>query len=202
MWARHLDTFAPLCEELLAVSVPSNHGEFRSSGKGSITDKARDNKDLMLSDMVAELAPFRWKNLEVIIPPPSFGDPYLATFQTSTSVDARTIGVIHGHQAKTGGPPMQKLEKWWQNAFTTAPMRPEEFHGVHAEACDILTSGHHHHFGVSTTLSRTLISFPAGDLGSGWFEQSKNVYNPQGLLCYTVDEQHPALIDRIELFHS
>ena len=202
VFSTHLDALYPLAEEIVLVTAPSNHGENRSNGK-SVTDPARDNKDLMLSDMLAELAPHQWPNLEIETPDLTSGDPYLASFTTSSNESARRVGVIHGHQVRTAGAaPIIKLANWWTQNFMSDFNRPSEDEGTWPEHCHILLAGHFHHYNVYTGKSRILMTMPASDLGSEWYETSKGISNPAGLLCFTIDESHPHLIDQVRMFAS
>lgn len=199
----HLDTFAPLCEELIFATAPSNHGEFRVGTSKTVTDPARDNRDLVVGDMIAELAPHKWPHLEVAMPHATEGDPYLATFMTSSNHDAKRIGVIHGHQVRVaGGAPIIKLAQWWANNFMTDFNRPRGATGIFAEECHIMLAGHFHHLNVYTGKSRILVTMPAQDLGSEWFETATGHSNPAGLMCFTVDESHPFLMNQTKIFAS
>ncbi len=199
----HLDAFAPLCEELVFATAPSNHGEFRTGTSKTVTDPARDNRDLVISDMIAELAPHRWPGLEVETPHLTDGDPYLATFMTSDGPDARRIGVIHGHQVRAaGGAPIIKLANWWAQNFMSDYTRPRDAVGVFAEECHIMLAGHFHHLNVYTGKSRILVTMPAQDLGSEWYSTGSGIDNPAGLFCFTVDETHPFLMQQTKVFAS
>ncbi|MBT8213342.1 MAG: hypothetical protein KJN71_09365 [Acidimicrobiia bacterium] len=201
--ADHLAALSPHCEELVFATAPSNHGEYRTGTAKTVTDPARDNRDLLVGDMIAELAPHRWPHLEIALPHETGGDPYLASFQTSDGPDARRIGVIHGHQVRgSGGAPIIKLAQWWAQNFMSDFNRPRGAEGVYPEECHVMIAGHFHHMGYHCGKSRILITAPASDLGSEWFETSTGIANPAGLLCFTVDEQHPNLVDQMRVFAS
>lgn len=199
--ADHLDAFAPLAPELVFATAPSNHGEFRIANGKTATDPARDNRDLVVADMIETLAPHKWKHLEVATPHLTDGDPYLASFLTSSDESAKRIGVIHGHQVRAaGGAPIIKLANWWSQNFMSDINRPRQAEGIWPEDCHVMLAGHFHHWNTYTGKSRLLMTMPASDLGSEWYTTGSGFDNPAGLLCFTFDEDHPHGIDELRIF--
>lgn len=155
LYAEALKTFAPLCESLYYVAVPSNHCAVRTGpGKNSRANAPDDDFGIMIS-----------KNIEDILEDrPGFG--HVRFFRpekweeavTVDAADGTRIGFTHGHLAGS----QSKVPGWFRDlAF-----------GRRSGLYDarILVHGHWHNFAVSQAGdARWIISCPSADRGSDWW---------------------------------
>jgi hypothetical protein len=94
------------------------------------------------------------------------------------------IGLAHGHQFRGSGSAQQKALKWWKDMAMNRTAIGD---------CDILCSGHLHHFTAITEgvedspKGRTHFQAPALDVGSKWWEHMGGSPTQQGTLTFTVD---------------
>ena len=197
----HITPAHKIAPQVELTIAPSNHGEYRVAGGRTNTDPARDNRDLLLGDLIEKLAPHKWPNLKVNMPDEKLGDPFLASFMTSDRDTARRIGTVHGHQVRApGNAPIIKLANWWAANMMTDVNRPRYSEGIFAENCHMMVAGHFHHLNIYTGKSRMLITLPAQDLGSEWYSTGSGYDNPAGLFCWTIDEDHPHLMSSSQMF--
>jgi hypothetical protein len=169
-----LKRWAPKVAEILVLPVGGNHGEVRNDG-ASFTDFA-DNRDVAVFEDVA---------LIFAENPDAFGHvkfhvPNSELTQTIQVSDTR-IGMLHGHQARKGGTPEQRIEAWWKGQMM----------GKHPIGdADILLSGHFHHFiAKEISAGRQWFQSPALDGGSEWFTNVQGVANSAGTLTLTVSDR-------------
>ena len=155
LYAEALKTFAPLCESLYYVAVPSNHCAVRTGpGKNSRANAPDDDFGIMIS-----------KNIEDVIEDrPGF--EHVKFFRpekweeavTVDAADGTRIGFTHGHLAGS----QSKVPGWFRDlAF-----------GRRSGLYDarILVHGHWHNFAVSQAGdARWIISCPSADRGSDWW---------------------------------
>jgi len=182
----------PLVNRVLCAFAPSNHGEFRTQrGGGVMTDRARDNVDLVIADSLARVFrsnPERYGRVEVWTPPQDGGDPYVVTLDLSGVL----VGFTHGHQVTAvGAGRMAKLEKWWQNQRWSDGRRLESQQLPTAADCDILVAAHGHTFMLSDATGRLLVQCPAAEDGSEWFETSQGNRSGAGVLSFRTGASLP-----------
>ena len=155
LYAEALKTFAPLCESLYYVAVPSNHCAVRGGpGKNSRANAPDDDFGIMIS-----------KNIEDIVEDRE-GFDHVKFFRpekweeavTVDAADGTCIGFTHGHLAGS----QSKVPGWFRDlAF-----------GRRSGLYDarILVHGHWHNFAVSQVGdARWIISCPSADRGSDWW---------------------------------
>lgn len=151
------------------VVVPGNHGENRKDGKAYTAFS--DNDDVAVWESVAEA--FALAGRDDV----TFSLPY-ADLTRAVDIEGLAVGLVHGHQARTSGPPMQKLWKWWQaQAAADTPLG----------RCELLLVGHYHHEAVySPTRGRTIIQAPALDGGSTWWRHQTGMESTPGMTMLEV----------------
>ena len=166
--SKALKEWASLAPRIVVAPVGGNHGEVRQDG-ASFTDFG-DNRDVAVFETVA------WALAEN---PDAFGHisfqiPNAELTQT-LDVFGSVVGVAHGHQARKGSTPEQKLLNWWRG----------QMEGRQAIGdADILVSGHYHHLQVVRQGTRTWMQAPALDGGSEWFENMTGLASPPGTLSF------------------
>lgn len=170
---RALKSWAPKVNQIEVLPVGGNHGEVRLDGK-AFTDFS-DNRDVAVFEDVA---------LIFAENPDAFGHvrfriPTKELTQT-IEVSGTRIGLLHGHQARKGSGPEQRLENWWKGQMM----------GKHPIGdADVLVSGHYHHLIVKEiSAGRTWCQAPALDGGSEWFTDVAGVHNSAGTLTFTVSD--------------
>lgn len=161
----------PLCEQMLFVSVPSNHCEVRvGTGKGR-ANSPDDDFGLLIHDtlkMCLENSPL--KDVQ-----------FLRTTKWEESVcfeteDGTWIAAVHGHQAGS----QDKMKNWFRDqAFGQRS-------GM--ELADVLLHGHFHNFRVSLAGNeRWIISSPTADNGSSWFANKTGESTSPCILTFETD---------------
>lgn len=155
LYAEALKTFAPLCESLYYVAVPSNHCAVRvGPGKNSRANAPDDDFGIMVSKNIEDIVEDRegFEHVEFFRP---------EKWEEAVTVDAADgtrIGFTHGHLAGS----QSKVPGWFRDlAF-----------GRRSGLYDarILVHGHWHNFAVSQVGdARWIISCPSADRGSDWW---------------------------------
>lgn len=155
LYAEALKAFAPLCESLYYVAVPSNHCAVRTGpGKNSRANAPDDDFGIMVSKNIEDIIEDRegFEHVEFFRP---------EKWEEAVTVDAADgtrIGFTHGHLAGT----QAKVPTWFRDlAF-----------GRRSGLYDarILVHGHWHNFGVRQVGdARWIISCPSADRGSDWW---------------------------------
>lgn len=155
LYAEALKTFAPLCESLYYVAVPSNHCAVRvGPGKNSRANAPDDDFGIMISRNIEDIVEDRpgFEHVEFFRP---------EKWEEAVTVDAADgtrIGFTHGHLAGS----QSKVPNWFRDlAF-----------GRRSGLYDarILVHGHWHNFGVRQVGdARWIISCPSADRGSDWW---------------------------------
>lgn len=175
----HVDQLFSLCEKLIVVAVPGNHGENRnSSGKAFTTFS--DNDDLAVFEGVSEILsvnPDRYGNVSVYL-----SDKLSTTFRACSTDDEYgiVIGIAHQHAGRSGKDPRTKVMNWWKGHA----LGRGDVHDA-----DILVTGHYHHLMVDESSGRTWLQCPAQDPGSAWFEEMTGQHSPHGLLVFSVSNE-------------
>lgn len=168
-FAEAIRTVAPLAPEVVFVSVPSNHGQFRTGYKsaGGSTD----------ADFGLEI---NHALEEVFLAREGFGHvrfvrPSKPLEETATLEVAGTkLAFHHGHH--TGGP--LKHGEWWAR----------QDHGRRAGwDADILVMGHFHTFNIGHSGNgRWIISTSSSDGGSTWFTNKSGEESIAGMTAFSV----------------
>lgn len=152
--------------------VPGNHGENRKDGKAFTSFD--DNDDLAVFEQVQEILaenPDAYGHVRWAIPD---GDMTI-----TLDVAGTVVAFAHGHQARKGAQPQQKLLGWWQDKMRSR-------HPV--GDADVLVSGHYHHLQVVQDGPRTWLQAPANDGGSRWFEEQGGATTVCGTLTFVCDK--------------
>ncbi len=194
-----VEAVADLTPRVLVGAVPSNHGEFRVAKGTVVTDRARDNIDLVIANNMARVFaanPDRYGHVEVWTPPKDGGDPYVLTLD----MDGIIVGFSHGHQVKAMGKGrMAGLEQWWQNHQWSDRKRPRGDSLPTIADADIVVLGHGHTLLVSEQTGKLLIQAPAAESGSEYFSTSTGNRSSSGTLTFQVSEQWPLLANNFEI---
>jgi predicted phosphodiesterase len=159
--------FAP---EIMVAAVGGNHGENRKGGKAFTS--FNDNDDVALVESVAEIFaanPEAYGHIRFAIPK----DRLTLTIE----VCGKIIGITHGHLARFGGTVEQKLKSWLSGQSLGRQSIGE---------CDILVTGHYHHFRSAPLGAIRWVMSPALDGGSEWWEQSTGQNDQAGVLTFVV----------------
>lgn len=160
-----------LTPQVVVAAVPGNHGENRRAGKSFTTFE--DNHDLAVVEQVGEIFAAN---------PDAFGHVrfMLADGDMTLTLDVAgtVIGFAHGHQARGGSGPQQRLAKWWRD-------KAQARHRI--GDADVLVSGHYHHLQVVQDGPRTWMQAPALDGGSRWFEEQGGPTTACGTLTFVCD---------------
>ena len=168
---RAVDLFAPLAP-VDVVAVPGNHGENRLNGKAFT--RTSDNDDVAVFEQVADIVGSSERYPDV-----RFGFPPESDATTVTLDIGPGIALNHGHNLSNGSTGQQKANTWWKGQM--AGHRP-------AGDCDILITGHYHHFVCYEGSGRTWFQCPAMDGGSTWWEDKTGNTSPPGMLSFTVGD--------------
>lgn len=155
LYAEALKTFAPLCESLYYVAVPSNHCAVRvGPGKNSRANAPDDDFGILISKNIEDIVEDREGFDHVTFFRPEKWEEAV----TVDAADGTRIGFTHGHLAGS----QSKVPGWFRDlAF-----------GRRSGLYDarILVHGHWHNFSVSQVGdSRWIVSCPSADRGSDWW---------------------------------
>ena len=155
LYAEAVQLFAPLCESLYYVAVPSNHCAVRGGpGKNSRANAPDDDFGIMISKNIEDIIAGRPGYEHVTFHRPEKWEEAV----TVDAADGTRIGFTHGHLAGS----QSKVPGWFRDlAF-----------GRRSGLYDarILVHGHWHNFGVSQVGdARWIISCPSADRGSDWW---------------------------------
>lgn len=160
---------------IVLTGVGGNHGENRNDGK-AYTDPT-DSDDLAVIEQVAEVCaanPARYRDRVTTFLP--------SALSMALDIAGVPVGFTHGHVARGGATPGQRIEKWWTGQVM----------GLQPVAdARILVTGHYHHLIVSESTGRTHFQCPAMDPGSQWWTQSTGQHSPSGLLTFVADASNP-----------
>lgn len=153
---------------ITVAGVPGNHGENRNEYGKAFTDWG-DNFDLaavQMAGLVFDANPERYAMVEWFTPKDEL--------DMRIDIAGVRCGFVHGHQFGNGQASVAgKSSKWWSDQAL----------GTHTVAqCELLFSGHFHHFLVTEETGRTFMQAPAMDPGSYWIESKKGVTSPAGML--------------------
>ena len=177
MLVEMLSEWVKLAPNMQVACVPANHGERRKNGK--MFTNWGDNTDVEAFEVVREALahnPDVFGHIRWAIPDQ---EQYL-----SLDVCGTIIGIVHGHQFRSGSGPQGKAMNWWKNMAMNRTAVGD---------ADVLVSGHFHHLQVmgegvaDSPKGRTWMQCPALDCGSEWWEHMGGAPTQQGTLTFTAD---------------
>jgi hypothetical protein len=91
--------------------------------------------------------------------------------------DGPIIGLAHGHQARKGGAPLERIKGWVSGqAFGFRAMGD----------ASIILVGHYHQYAVNENGGRVIFIAPTIDSGSQWFRETAGVDSTPGMLSLLV----------------
>lgn len=170
-----VQTFAPLAEQVRLTGIAGNHGETRNA-EGKAATTFSDNDDLLLLDAVGDIVSHcpGLSNVSVELP----ADPLAHTI----ALAGTTVGLVHGHQFRTGKSAGEKAHAWWLGQMMG--LQP-------IKDANILLNGHFHHLAITeyAEAGRTTIQAPAMDGGSAWFTGSSGQSAAPGMLTLLVGSE-------------
>lgn len=169
-----LDTWASLAPRIAVYAIPGNHGENRKGGKSFTT--FRDNVDVGAIVNVAHAFsknPGRYGHIQFHTP---VGNDLSMTYEH----DGFVTGLIHGHQARSGGDIPKKMENWWKSQMYGAQPIGD---------ADLLVTAHYHHFRVVQQGVKTHFMCPALCGTQDWWTNATGLDSPPGTLTYTIDRK-------------
>lgn len=168
-----IDEHRALAERIVLPVVGGNHGE-NNRRDGKATTSFGDNSDVEVYEQVAEstrMNPAAYGHVTFLVP----GNDLTLTVQPIEG--GPIIGLAHGHQARRGSTPSQKMWEWWRGqAMGQRPVGD----------ADILLAGHWHQLIVHRDGGRTLMVAPTVDSGSQWFAETAGMESRPGMLSFTV----------------
>jgi hypothetical protein len=166
-----LKMFAPLCEEVVYLAVPSNHGSVRIGPKAP-ENHVLDDYGIEIAEQLRDVAANSEKLSNVTVIVPEFNYESLA-YRTSSGT---TLGLAHGHQVQSA----DALGKWWAG----------QSHGrMPMAAADIALFGHWHSLRLQQSGdARWLFVSPAQDGGSSWFTNKTGERSRTGMLGFTTGD--------------
>ncbi len=168
-----IDGFVKAGFKVVAFGVAGNHGEQRVDGKAYTSFD--DNRDVQAFEIVAEILADNPRYENVFFPQVLDITNLCATLDIS----GVPCSFVHGHQFGAGGTgnKINAIEKWFNGQVMGR--RP-------VADCEILFSGHFHHFLASEATGRQVFQSPASDTGSQWFSNSTGKSSYPGVLTLVV----------------
>ena len=174
MIMKTIETFLPHADKLKLAGCPGNHGEASRSQKGQVVTDRLDNTDTMhlqICEEIMKANPDRYKKVSVDIPD---------GFHQVMDIKGITCGWTHGHMTgSTGGNPETKIENWWKGQM---------YGFLPAGECQILITGHYHHFRAKQQGDRTWFQSPSLDKSID-FTARTGMWSHPGVLTFTVNKK-------------
>ena len=174
MMMKTVDTFLPHADKLVLAGAPGNHGEASRSQKGQVVTNRLDNTDTMhlqICEEIMKANPDRYKKVSVVVPD---------GFHQVMDIKGITCGWTHGHMTTGGGSnPETKIENWWKGQM---------YGFLPAGECQILITGHYHHFRSKQQGDRTWFQSPSLDKSIDFTARS-GMWSHPGVLTFTVNEK-------------
>ena len=173
MIMKTIDTFLPLADKLVLAGCPGNHGEMSRSSKGQVYTNRLDNSDTMHLQICEEIMSAnkqRYKSVRVEVP---------EGFHQVLDIKGKTCGWTHGHMTGGSGNPENKIENWWKGQM---------YGHLPAGNCEILITGHYHHFRSKQQGNRTWFQSPSLDKSIDFTERS-GLWSHPGVLTFTVNKK-------------
>lgn len=171
--AEIINIFAPLCNKLHFVSIPSNHSCVRTGiGRGATAATSHNDWGLEISFQLEEILKDRKGFEHVEFHRPPVGEESVVLYSQSGTV----FGFVHGHQKNKP----QMLGDWFQG----------QSHGRrnNMQDVDILLTGHFHSLNVYQSGGRWVIVCPTSDNGSSWFTNLTGEHSVGGILSFTASD--------------
>ena len=166
---------APHFENIVVAAVPGNHGENRKNGKSFTT--LADNEDVAIFEEIADALALNKKSFGHI----KFVLPKDNELSITLDVSGKTVGLVHGHQFRTGGKySFNKAIQWLQG---------QSLGKFDIGDVDLLISGHFHHNFKAPRGNRWFIQCPSLDGGSEWYTNSTGDHSGPGTLVFTISAQ-------------
>ncbi|QDP46719.1 MAG: hypothetical protein Tp156SUR915002_9 [Prokaryotic dsDNA virus sp.] len=165
-----VDSFLPLANRIYLGGVAGNHGENRT-GKGEVVTSRLDNEDTNCIQIVGEIMSNnpRYKKVKTVVPD---------SFHLTLDIKGIRCGFTHGHLGSGSGDTWTKIEKLWKGQmFGWKPLG----------SCEILYSGHYHHFRSVQQAGRTWFQAPSLD-ASFEFEEKTGYSTDRGVLTMTISK--------------
>ena len=163
-----LQAWAKQFSSVTVAAVGGNHGENRQNGR--MVTSVQDNDDLAIVEQVSEV---------LAANPEAFGHVRFAIAQDALNVTIPAgpwiLGITHGHVARSGNQPEQKLRRWWEGQ--AAGKQP-------IGDCDILVSGHFHHLRVADWGGCLWLQAPALESGSEYWRVATGQISQKGMLTF------------------
>lgn len=150
--------------------VPGNHGENRLDGKAFTS--LNDNDDVAVIEQIAEaFAIAKVKNVSFVI-------PQRDRIHLTTEVQGWIVGLTHGHVARGGSSPEQKILNWFERMAVSRDS---------IGSSDILFTGHYHS-GKWSQLVGDTDWIQGGTLSdtSAWFSQAAGLASDPCVLRGTI----------------
>lgn len=173
MIMKTIDTFLPHADKLVLAGAPGNHGEMTRSNKGQVYTNRLDNSDTMhlqICEEIMKANPERYDKVSVEIP---------EGFHQVMEIKNISCGWTHGHMTSGSGNPENKIESWWKGQM---------YGFLPAGECQILVTGHYHHFRSKQQGDRTWFQSPSLDKSID-FTQRTGMWSHPGVLTFTVNEK-------------
>ena len=170
-------TFSPMFNDVLGLCALGNHGEKRTGSKAYTT--FGDNLDGELFDQVVQIckADPSLQHVKFTIP----NNDLAYSVEVLPKV---VITVAHGHQARRGATPQNRVENWF-NKMASKPSKSGFYES------NLLLVGHYHHHWTKEVDRRLLLGANTQDSGSQWFEESGGEESLPGtttLVLHNVDD--------------
>ena len=170
--------WSPYFPRTRVAAVAGNHGERRQGGKAYTNFS--DNADLEVVETLQEaFALADYQDVEFIL---GFNnDPLCAILD----IQGWRWGLIHGHVARGGSNPEQKVVNWFaKQAMGKLPIGQ----------VDAILTGHYHHFRAAELGGVFFMQSPSLDGGSTWFTQTSGMWSEPGVLTWAIypDSRTPA----------
>ena len=100
-------------------------------------------------------------------------------FHQVLDIKGKTCGWTHGHMTGGSGNPENKIENWWKGQM---------YGHLPAGKCEILITGHYHHFRSKQQGNRTWFQSPSLDKSIDFTERS-GLWSHPGVLTFTVNKK-------------
>mgnify|MGYP003646190499 CR=1 FL=1 len=174
MIMKTVETFLPLADKIVLAGAPGNHGEMTRSGKGQVLTSRLDNSDTMhlqICDEIMKANPERYNKVTVEVP---------EGFHQVMTIKTKQVGWTHGHMSSGSGSNAEvKIENWWKGQM---------YGHLPAGECEILITGHYHHFRSKYQGNRAWFQAPSLDKSLD-FTQRSGLWSHPAVLSFTINEK-------------
>lgn len=165
--------FAPLCQRLVYVAVPSNHSAVRT-GVGNKSTAADPNNDfgIDISHAIEERLRENSDYDHVVFLRPE--NDYLEHVVYRSEVSQTVLGFAHGHQKNNPN----QLGQWLSD------LAAARWYGI--DTVDVMLFGHFHSLRIEQSRGRWVVVAPTQDNGSSWFTNTTGQHSTTGFLKFAV----------------